>query len=192
MDDAAGVGYAEGLGNLRAVAEGLLKGEAAALEAGGHGFTVEQLHYEEVGADIVEGADVGVGDGGDGAGLLLEAVKESALADFDGHGAVEAGIGGAIDLAHAAAAEQRFDPVGAELGSGFDFRFRVAGDEAGGILIEELVTACGVVCEEAFHFPANYGIGAGQSFRAAFAGGVVEVFDLLPCSDFKHSLNRSL
>jgi hypothetical protein len=51
--------------------------------------------------DIVKLADVGVIQRGHGSRFALEAFGESGLGDFDGDGAVQAGVGGFVDFAHA-------------------------------------------------------------------------------------------
>ena len=81
-----------------------------ALERG----SVDQFHDEVVGADVLELADVGVVEGGDGAGFALEALSEFGFGGFDGYGAVETGVAGFVDFAHAAFAKRREDFVGAE------------------------------------------------------------------------------
>jgi hypothetical protein len=73
-----------------------------------------------VGADIVDGEDVGVVEGAGGAGLLLEPAEVVAVGDLrgedlDGHLAVETGIVGPVDLTHAARAEEPDDLVRTEL-----------------------------------------------------------------------------
>ena len=72
-------------------------------------------------AEIVDGDDVGVIERGDGAGFALEAAAEIGgcavfAQNFDGDIAVEAGVAGAVDLAHAADPERGLDLVGAESG----------------------------------------------------------------------------
>ena len=64
-------------------------------------------------ANVVEDADVGVIEGGDGARLLFErlaAIRVGgglARQDLQGHGAPQAGVAGAVHLAHASDAQQR-------------------------------------------------------------------------------------
>jgi hypothetical protein len=71
-------------------------------------------------ADVEEGADVGVVEGGDGPRLALEAslalrvLCEGRGEDLDGDGAVEAGVSPAPDLAHPASADRRDELVGPE------------------------------------------------------------------------------
>jgi len=61
---------------------------------------------------------------GDGARLAAEALQRLRLTshlgrqDFDGHLAPQAGVDGAIDLPHPAAADEIDDLVGAESGAG--------------------------------------------------------------------------
>ena len=75
-------------------------------------------------ADVVERADVRVVQRGDGAGLALEPLLQVRIGrdmlgqHLDGDGAVQAGVGGLVDLTHAAGAEGGVDLVGAEGGAG--------------------------------------------------------------------------
>ena len=87
-------------------------------------FAFQVLHHQEVGpvlgADVVQGADVGMVQSGDRLGFALEPLAQVGIrADmvrqhFDGHRAVEAGVDRLVDLAHAAGADGRLDLVGAE------------------------------------------------------------------------------
>ena len=99
----------------------------------GDGFAVKQgtqrLALEEfadnvllagLDAEVVDRDDVGMIERGDGAGFAFEAAAKISgstvfAQDFDGDIAVEAGVAGAIDFAHAADAERGLDLVGAEL-----------------------------------------------------------------------------
>ena len=75
-------------------------------------------------ADVVEGADVRMVELGDGFGFALEtglelgAFGEVLGKDLDGNGAVEAGVRGFVDLAHATGSDGSEYLVGAEPGSG--------------------------------------------------------------------------
>ena len=112
VGDAGAVGAVEGVGDLGGVFEGLVEGEGAFFDALGEGFAFHELHDHVAGAglvaDVVEGTDVGVVEAGDGAGFAFEAGAEVfALGDvvgedFDGDGAVETGVFGFVDFAHAA------------------------------------------------------------------------------------------
>ena len=83
--------------------------------------------------DFVNGADVGVVEGGGGLGFAREARADFGIGDqmrgqkFQGHGAVQARVFGFVDDAHAAAAELGEDAVGAELLSGGDLARLVEG-----------------------------------------------------------------
>jgi hypothetical protein len=73
------------------------------------------LHDEEVdgvfAADVVEGADVGMVEAGDGSCFAFEALGEAALAYLDGNGSVQPSVAGFVDFAHAACAERGDDFV---------------------------------------------------------------------------------
>ena len=74
--------------------------------------------------DVVEGADVRVSEGSHDPRLALEpcaAIRVGAQfggKDLDRDRAVEAGVAGLVDLAHAARTNSRLDLVGSEAGSG--------------------------------------------------------------------------
>lgn len=82
---------------------------------------LDHFHDEVVGADIVERADVGVIEGGDGSGFAFEALAEIGLGELDGDFAVEACVAGFVDNAHAAFADGGEDLVGADLVSGSEW-----------------------------------------------------------------------
>ncbi len=73
-----------------------------------------------VGADVVDGEDVGVVEGGDGAGLALEAAQPLGVGggivgeDLEGDVAPEAGVAGPVDLPHTSGAEGCHDLVRAD------------------------------------------------------------------------------
>jgi hypothetical protein len=77
-------------------------------------LALDVLHDEVIRSDIIEMADVGVVERGDGAGFLGEALGELSIGNFDRDIAAKAIVVGTIDLAHAALAHQRKDLVGAE------------------------------------------------------------------------------
>ncbi len=88
----------------------------------------DELHGEEDlvvdHADVVDGDDVGVGDGGQQAGLAGEALAQARLVahaggahQLEGDLAVELGVEGAVDHAHAARADGVDDDVAAESGA---------------------------------------------------------------------------
>jgi hypothetical protein len=75
-----------------------------------------------VGADVVKGEDVRVVQGGDGAGLELEALEavgvpgDIVVEDLEGNVATETRVSCAVDLAHAACSEELDDLVRPETG----------------------------------------------------------------------------
>ena len=82
---------------------------------------LDQLHGEERHAvdflDRVDGDDVGVVQRGDRAGFAREPAAVFGvvgLEDFERDVALEAGVAGPVDLAHAPDAEQGYDFVGAQ------------------------------------------------------------------------------
>ena len=87
----------------------------------GERLTLQVLEHKKVdtalGADVVKNADVGMVQAGDGARFTLEALAAHGIAgemrrqNLDGHGAVKAGVPGAINLAHPARAQRREDFV---------------------------------------------------------------------------------
>ena len=128
MDDALAVGDAQRLRDLDPVAQGLLERKRALLQALGQGLALQVLHDQVVDpilpAEVVEDADVGMIQGGDGPGLTLEALAQVRAScqlrreDLDRHRPIQARVPGPVDLAHAAGAERRGDLVGAEAGAG--------------------------------------------------------------------------
>ena len=95
-----------------------------ALEEGGEGGAVDELHDDEVdialAVEVVHTHDVGVAESGHGARLAAEAADEGgvdgevAVEDLEGDGAVEAGVTGLVDGGHAAAADQGGDLITAQ------------------------------------------------------------------------------
>jgi hypothetical protein len=77
-----------------------------------------QFHHQVVRPDVIELANVGMVQGGDGAGLAFEAIGEPLRCDFDRHHAVQPGVAGLPDFTHAAGADRRQDLVGAQPSSG--------------------------------------------------------------------------
>ena len=76
-------------------------------------------------ADVVEDADVGMFQVGDGFGFALEALAEFGLVrqmrgqDLDRHQTIQAGIAALIDFPHPPHAQQREDFMGSEMAPGF-------------------------------------------------------------------------
>ena len=124
--------------HLDAVSQHLLEGQRPALHALRQRLAFQVFQHQVVDAtlmaDVVERADVGVLEGGDGARLALEALAELAARgemlrqDLDGDLAVEPRVARAIHLAHAAGADGGKDLVRAEGGPGSDWHMRTGRD----------------------------------------------------------------
>ena len=116
-----------------AISISLANWKRLALERRAEGLAFEEFADDvllaALDAEVVDGDDVGVVEGSDGAGFALEAgaeigggsgrTRRRGLAEnFDRDVAIEAGVAGAVDLAHAADSERRLDLVWAEFGVG--------------------------------------------------------------------------
>jgi len=122
---------AQRVGDLRAVAKHLLQRKRTLLEPLGQRLSLDQLHHEEVravlAADVEEGADVRVVQGGDGPRLTLEAGAQLLVGGkagreyLDRHVAPESRVARPIDFPHAAGAERGDDLVGAKAGAGSEW-----------------------------------------------------------------------
>ena len=128
MDDAVTMGRLEGIGNLGAEPARLAGRQRAARQACREGLTLQQLHDEEVDALLVakieQRADIRMGQLRDDARLAIQPllvfgrVGQVGGQHLDGHGAIEAAVGGFVDLAHAAGPDQGDDLIGSESGAG--------------------------------------------------------------------------
>jgi hypothetical protein len=115
VDDPLGVGGVESVGELDAEIEQRVVLRGSRRDAVPEGLALEPLHADEglalVLADVVDGADVRVVEGGSGPGLALEslpglAVGEQAFREeLEGDAAPEPRVLGLVDDAHASAAE---------------------------------------------------------------------------------------
>ena len=70
-----------------------------------------QLHYQIVGANIVQLANVGMVHRGDEPRFPLETVTEPSAAYFNCDFAIEACVRSPVDFAHASGSDERFDPI---------------------------------------------------------------------------------
>ena len=113
VGDAIAVRGVEGFEDLAGVLDSFFDGQRSF-----EGDALDVLHDEVIGADVVELADVGVIEGGDGAGFAIEAFGELVFGDFEGDDAVEAGIAGFPDFSHASGAERVEDLEGSEAFAG--------------------------------------------------------------------------
>ena len=115
VHDALGVGRFERVGDLNGQRQQLLHFHRLPGHLLRQGLALQQLHDDEVAAlvllDRVDGADVGMIEGGSGARLALEALKQLAVLrhfgrkKFQRHAAAELGILGFVHHAHAAGAQ---------------------------------------------------------------------------------------
>jgi hypothetical protein len=124
VDDPALVGGAKPPRDLERPGHGLAQRGDPRAQRLAKRLALEELEDEVgvslVGADVEDGDDVGVGESSGGAGLGLEAAEPvgGGLSvggdELDRHLASEAGVAGAVDLAHAPGAERLHDLVGTE------------------------------------------------------------------------------
>jgi len=121
VDDALLVGFLQGLGDLLGDLDGLPHGEGAAGEALREVLALDKLENQEpppvVLLEAVDLGDVGVVEGGEEAGLALEASqalrvrREGPGKHLDRHLAAEGRVLGAVDLTHATGAEAPADAI---------------------------------------------------------------------------------
>ena len=124
MDDALAMRFVERVGDFGRDFQRLLERERAFLEAGGARLALEAGHDENMRAvgfaDIVDAADVGMVEGGDGARLALEPRAHVGVAgnlsgeDFDGDGAIEPRVPRFVDFAHPTCPDGTHDFVWAQ------------------------------------------------------------------------------
>jgi len=121
MGDAAGVRGGEALGYLHGKIDGPPRGKR---RRDAQGLPIDQLLNEVVFADVEERDDVGVAEGGDGAGFLFKPLPPRGRCsdvggqNLEGDVAAEAGVERLVDLAHASGAERCEDLVGSQTSAG--------------------------------------------------------------------------
>ena len=137
MDQPVAVGRGQGVGDLDRQSERLIERQRSAAQARGQRLAVHVFEDQEVerlvgdcpggltltdafAADVVQRADVRMAERRHGLGLALEALAKPGLAgvgvrqDLDGDGSIEARVGRAIHLAHAADAKHTLDAIRAQ------------------------------------------------------------------------------
>src|SRR5205085_2851065 len=77
--------------------------------------SLDQLHHQVVGTNIVNVADIRMIQRRDGMDFALEPIAEALSGSLDSHFAPHPWIAGAVHLAHAARAQRRQDLIRAEL-----------------------------------------------------------------------------
>ena len=125
MRDAVAVRLVEGAGELDPVLQHLRRWQRPFFQSRPERRALHVFHDNEVNAVlpayVVQRADVGMIQAGDGFGLALEAlpahriVREMRRKNLDGDRTVQARVQRPINLAHSARAERRDNFVGAEL-----------------------------------------------------------------------------
>jgi len=110
VDYAAVVRFVESIGDFGADFEDLLDGESAAGNTLVEALAFDAFHDQEIcpvlRADIKQGTDIGVVEGGDGFGFALEAEftrwigREMYRENFDSNGSLETRVASAVDFAH--------------------------------------------------------------------------------------------
>ena len=88
--------------------------QRSAFQPGRQRFALRQLHDQVVGPDVVERADVRVGQRGNRARFALEPRAELLLRDLDRNGAAQPRVDGARDVAHTAVITLRSIPMSSE------------------------------------------------------------------------------
>ena len=121
MNDAAAVGFFEGVRDFDGDFYGFISGERLACEASVERLAFEVLHDEEVDsilrADVVKDADVRMLQAGNGFGFAIETGAQFGVGaevrrkNFDGNDALETSVAGFVDLSHAAGADGGLDFV---------------------------------------------------------------------------------
>ncbi len=121
MEDAGPVGLRQSVSDLDGVLQRLGRAQAPGRNQLVEGLSLDALHHDEVhallGADVVDGDDVGMVEGTGRPSFLDKALLAAQIGDlvgrqdFDRHRAVEVHIASLVDHPHAALAELRFDPV---------------------------------------------------------------------------------
>src|SRR5690349_25153389 len=117
MDDAARVGCRERIGYLQCTSKRIINGEGAALKASGQRLPLNELHDEITRADVVERVDTGMVKSGNGASFAFKTIGETLQTHLDSDGPVQPRIDRAIDLAHAAGAENGLDFIRTDQGA---------------------------------------------------------------------------
>ena len=124
MRDAAGVGGGETRAHLHRQLNRLAGSQGAPVEPRAQGLALQ--HFEDdvgdpiLGADVVDGQDVGMIEGGHRPGLLLEAAEAVGARraiggdDLDRHLSPQSRVAGTVDLSHAPRPEGGNDLVRAE------------------------------------------------------------------------------
>src|SRR5262249_53787333 len=122
VDEAGGVRGGDAVGDLHRNLQEFAHRYVAALRAAAEGFAIDQfaddVENTALRADVIDGDDVGMIEGGDGAGFALEAglplrVSGSGVGqDLERYVAPEPRIARTVDFSHPARAERSDDLIG--------------------------------------------------------------------------------
>ena len=109
------VGLHQGIGDLDAIAQGLLLAQLSGLQQSSEGGPAHILHDDEIcvalGVDLMDGDDIGMVERGCRHGLALKATPSARSPrpvggqKFDRHVPAQTGVTGKIDLSHGAGAD---------------------------------------------------------------------------------------
>src|SRR5580698_7921818 len=121
VDDSAGVGGVESIGNLNTQLQQLFKLERTAFNLVFEGRAVQILHGDEsfavLLANVIDGADIGMVQGGSGLGLTLKPAEGLRIfgyvfgKEFQGDEAVQPRVFGFVDNTHSATTQAFNDAV---------------------------------------------------------------------------------
>jgi len=127
VSDACFVRLCEALRNLRGDFDCFAQGQGSGEKQFAESVSLHQFHRDVVGGavlpEFVDRDDIGMVEGRRGTRFSLEALQPIRVSgecrgkNFNGEIAAEASIPCAVDFAHAASAQQRFDLVGAQVGA---------------------------------------------------------------------------
>jgi hypothetical protein len=141
MDDSSGVCGREAAAYLQAVLDGLARRDGTVGEPRAERVSIQQLEDDVrdsvLRADVVDGEDVGMVEGRDGPGFLLESAEAVGVAlarrghDLESDIPSETGITRAVDLAHAPRAQGRADLILAETATGYERHRAMMNSNAG-------------------------------------------------------------
>ena len=169
VDDALGVSGVQGVGDLDRQLQQLRRLDGLARDAVLESLALQQLHADEglafVLVDVVNGADVGMIEGGGGLGLSLEplqgdlVVGESLGEELQRNVTSKAGVFCLVDHTHPPAAELLDDPVVGDALADHAARFREYTPRRGGDEEPRTTRFCSVVLLEhqAYTVPVAYG-----------------------------------
>jgi hypothetical protein len=111
MDHAFFVCIIQRVGHLLHDVGGFVETHRAALDALRQRRPLDHFHHKVIGTNVEQCADIGMVQRGDDLGFSREPLAESLLGGFDGDLARQARVGGAVDLAHAALADDFRDLI---------------------------------------------------------------------------------